>query len=168
MLFVVAGTEEEHDRLRAIVSQGPDFDKYEKYKQRNTYNDRVGVRVEPKKSVLGAYAEPNSQLNLMNARDALYEQLAVPDAVEIGRQLGTILTVSLGRKFSRTVFTMLLYLLADEIATENVNRAQSSKSTARPNSQGKLLLFLSITVAMTLFTIVPILYNTQAEQMEAA
>ena len=74
--------------MRAIVSQGPDFDKYEKYKQRNTYNDRVGVRVEPKKSVLGAYAEPNAQLNLMNDRDALYEQLAVPDAIEIGRKLG--------------------------------------------------------------------------------
>ena len=88
-----AGTEEEHDRLRAIVSQGPDFDKYEKYKQRNTYNDRVGVRVEPKKSVLGAYAEPNSQLNLMNERDALYEQLAVPDAIEIGRKLGGLVFV---------------------------------------------------------------------------
>jgi len=79
--------------LRAIVSQGPDFDKYEKYKLRNTYNDRVGVRVEPKKSVLGAYAEPSSQLNLMNDRDALYEQLVVPDAVEIGRKLGGLVFV---------------------------------------------------------------------------
>lgn len=74
--------------MRVIVSQGTDFDKYEKYKQRNTYNDRVGVRVEAKKTVLGAYAEPNTKLNMMNDRDALYEQLAVPDAVEIGRKLG--------------------------------------------------------------------------------
>lgn len=85
---MTSGTEEEHDRLRAIASQGPDFDKFEKYKARNTYNDRVGLHPDPKKNVLGAYVD-HSVVNTMTERDILYEQLIEIKAEEKGRMLGT-------------------------------------------------------------------------------
>lgn len=96
-----AGTEEEGDRIRAIVSQGPDFEKFEKYKKIDKFADSLGLGVEPKKNILGvshigcvisrtlcisrtvvmrrsvlagAYCE-ECEYSKPNERDALYERL---------------------------------------------------------------------------------------------
>ena len=66
-MFIFTGTEEEHDRIRKIVSQGPDFDKYEKYKKPNTFNELIGFRPDPKKGVLGSYVE-HAGVSVMNDR----------------------------------------------------------------------------------------------------
>jgi hypothetical protein len=41
--------------MRAIVSQGPDYEKFEKYKKTDKFAEMLGIRPEPKKNVLGKY-----------------------------------------------------------------------------------------------------------------
>jgi hypothetical protein len=76
------GTEEEGSRMRAIVSQGPDYEKFEKYKTTDKFAEMVGIRKVPKKSVLGAYAE-ECAFSKPNDRDALYERLELTNAEKL-------------------------------------------------------------------------------------
>ena len=39
--------------MRAIVSQGPDYDKFDKYKKADKFAELIGLKHEPKKNVLG-------------------------------------------------------------------------------------------------------------------
>ena len=76
------GTEEEGDRMRAIVSQGPDYDKFEKYKKVDRFAELVGLRPEPRKNTLGAYSE-ECEFTKPNPRDQLYEKLALTTAEKL-------------------------------------------------------------------------------------
>jgi len=68
----LAGTEEEGDALRKIASQGPDFDKYEKYKRLDkmaSYRKTV-----PSTNTIGMYDAKVSS-SVYGERDALFDHL---------------------------------------------------------------------------------------------
>jgi hypothetical protein len=80
------GTEEDNDPLRRIVSQGPDFEKFEKYKKVDTFAEMLGLKRIPKKNVLGAYCEQSAH-TVPTVRDALYDQLIIPKVDKLQERL---------------------------------------------------------------------------------
>ena len=75
------GTAEEQSLLRRITAQGPDFDKFEKYRKpdRLAQLNMAGVKRVPRVSVIGAYSDQLETVG-SNHRDLLYECLAAPQA----------------------------------------------------------------------------------------
>eukprot|EP01040_Poterioochromonas_malhamensis_P001219 gene1219-1293_t len=68
------GTEEENLPMRYILSQGVEFEQLEKYRQKNRLNDLLGIKADPQKSSIGAYAE-GVVFNQMIDRDRLFDKL---------------------------------------------------------------------------------------------
>ncbi len=68
-------TEEEHSLIRRIVSQGPDHDKFEKYKKNDRFAELVGIKYDLPLSSIGAYSKP-VDYSIPNDRDLLYDSLS--------------------------------------------------------------------------------------------
>lgn len=69
-------TEEETSILRTVLSQGTDFERLQKYKEKESQmTELLGLKRTPKKNRLGAYCEA-TEISQANPRDALYDQLS--------------------------------------------------------------------------------------------
>jgi len=64
-------TEEEHSVLRAITSQGKDFDIFEKYKKSDRKIELMGLSRKPPVSLMGAYFKPVETME-PNERDRMF------------------------------------------------------------------------------------------------
>mmetsp|Transcript_24785 Transcript_24785/g.41291 ORF Transcript_24785/g.41291 Transcript_24785/m.41291 type:complete len:904 (-) Transcript_24785:1746-4457(-) len=73
------GTAEENDEIRRIVAQGPDYDKFRKYKVHDTFAEMVGLRHAPPTSTIGAYTQELGS-TVASKRDDLYDRLILPKA----------------------------------------------------------------------------------------
>lgn len=68
------GTEEGNSAMRMILAQGFEFERLEKYKQRDRFAELLGMQRSPTKDKLGAYSE-EVQFSKLNPRDVLYDSL---------------------------------------------------------------------------------------------
>eukprot|EP01038_Epipyxis_sp_PR26KG_P007844 gene7844-10651_t len=75
------GTEEEKSVLRAITSQGPEFENLLKNKKKDKLKKFVMRIKPPSKSTIGAYNE-TTKFNELNDRDKLYQLLAIDSKLE--------------------------------------------------------------------------------------
>lgn len=81
-------TEEEGSILRSIVSQGVEYEKFEKYKKKDKLDELLGIERSPKKNSLGAYSEEVEMANFTE-RDKLFDSLSKQQisSITTGKQI---------------------------------------------------------------------------------
>lgn len=70
------GTEEMHSAMRRITSQGPSYDRFEKYKKVDKYAELVGIVKEAPISRIGAYTQA-AEMDSLSQRDHLFDKLTL-------------------------------------------------------------------------------------------